>query len=319
MNKNLLKTIAVISVLLITAALICVTVFAYGNEDDALDSCEHTAQIIGANVSLDADISLRYYVKLCDCYKDAKMIFTSSGISVKKAAYYDDESLEYVFTLDNIRPQTIGDLIDAELVVDGRVIAVKEGYSVLENCKKLLSKYPNDEKMQYLVMALLNYCASVQNYKDYKVDEPVNAGYEMDLLRPGKSDSVKEIINNDGEAVVDAANISFETEVKIFIKVLCEYEPTVTIDGVEVKAGAQGDGEENSGSGLWVFYTDGISPDKFNDTIKFVITSNDPNTELLYSVNSYAYAKREVESTSMRNLSTALYTYGIAMENYLAQ
>ena len=316
MKIKLLKMIAVISVLCLAAALICINVFA---DDDSIIVCKHTAEIIGANVSLDADISLRYYVKLCDCYKDAKMVFTSSGMSVKKAAYYDVETEEYVFTLDNIRPQTIGDLIDAELVVGGRVIASKEGYSVLENCKKLLSRYPNDEKMQYLIKALLSYCASVQNYKEYKVDDPVNAGYEIDLLRPGLSDSVKEIINKDGDAVVDAANISFETEVKIFIKVLCEYEPTVTIDGVEVKAEIQGDGEENYNSGLWVFYTDGISPDKFNDTIRFVITSNDPNTELLYSVNSYAYSKREAESTSMRNLSTALYTYGIAMENYLAQ
>ena len=314
--------IAVISVLCVTAALICVTVFAYGNDDDDLYICEHTAEIVGANVSLDSDISLRYYVKLCDCYKDAKMVFSANGKSVKKAAYYDAENKEYVFTLNNIKPQTVGDLIDAELVLGNQVLAVKKGYSVLENCKKLLAKHQDDEKMQYLIKALLNYCAAAQSYKDYKADEPVNAGYEMDSLRPGQNDSVKEVLNNDGEAVIDAANISFENEAKIFIKVLCEYEPTVTINGVEVKAYHQSDEEstdEEASTDIWVFYTEGISPEKFNDAIKFVITSNDPCTELIYSVNSYAYSKREAESTSMRNLATALYTYGIAVENYLAQ
>ena len=81
MKIKLLKMIAVISVLCLAAALICINVFA---DDDSIIVCKHTAEIIGANVSLDADISLRYYVKLCDCYKDAKMVFTSSGMSVKR-------------------------------------------------------------------------------------------------------------------------------------------------------------------------------------------------------------------------------------------
>ena len=332
--KHIRKIVSLVSVLCVVAALMCMNVFAEEN-DDAEVVCEHTAEIIASNISLDKDITLKYYVKLCDCYKGAKMVFSSGGKSITKAAYYDAEADEYIFALTKIAPQAMGDLIDAELVFDGEIIATKENYSVLENCKNLLEKYPDDEKMQYLIKALLNYGAAVQNYRDYNLDAMVNAGFEIDSVRPGQDESVKDIINNGGEANVEAANITFDSENKVFIKVTCDYEPTATINGVPVKAIYQEietdveteeteeteeptETEENITSGIWLFYTDGITPDNFDETITFVITSNDPQTELTYSVNSYVYSMLDSQKASMRNLAMALYTYGVAVESYLA-
>ena len=321
--KHMLKIVVAILVLCIAAALICLTVFA--EDDDVADSCEHTAEFVAANISLDKDISLKYYVKLCNCYKDAKMVFSSGRSSITKAAYYDAEADEYVFTLTRIAPHAMGDLINAELVYNDEVIAVKENYSILENCKNLLEKYPDDEKMQYLIKALLNYGASVQNYRDYRVDAMVNEGFEIDSLRPGQDESVKYIINNGGDANVEAANITFDSEIQVLIKVTCDYEPSATINGTPVKAVYQeieqdeeGAEDESVTSGVWLFYTEGLSPDKFDDNIFFVITSNDPQTILAYSINSYVYSMLESQKASMRNLAMALYTYGVAVENYLA-
>ena len=339
--KHILKIVSLFSVLCVVAVLICMNVFAEESGDDTV-LCEHTAEIIASNISLDKDITLKYYVKLCDCYKGAKMVFSFGGKSITKAAYYDAEADEYIFALTKIAPQAMGDLIDAELVFEDEVIAVKEDYSVLENCKNLLEKHPDNEKLQYLIKSLLNYGAAVQNYRDYNIDAMVNAGFEIDSLRPGQSDSVKDIINDGGEADVMAANITFDNETKVFIKVKCDYEPTVTINGVPVKAVYQeiendveaeetdeteepseteeepSETEEELSSGIWLLYTEGITPDKFDETITFVITSNDPVTELTYSVNSYVYSMLDSQKASMRNLAMALYTYGIAVESYLA-
>ena len=138
--KKFLKAIVIAAVLCVIIIIVCFTVNA--EEDDGFTkSCDHTAEIIGANISLDKDISLRYYVKLCDCYKDAKMVFSSNGNFVTKAAYYDAENDEYVYTLSNIAPQTMGDIITADLMHKDKLIAFKESYSVLENCERLLEKY----------------------------------------------------------------------------------------------------------------------------------------------------------------------------------
>ena len=327
--KDLLKVIAIVSILCMAAVVICMTAFA--EEDSFEPPCDHVAEFVGANISLDKDISLRYYVKLCDCYKSAKMIFSSNGKSVTRAAYYDEEADEYIFTLNRIAPQALGNLINAELICNDKIIASKENYSVLENCKNLLENHKDDEKVQYLVKALLNYGAAVQNYKDYEVDSMVNVGFEMDTLRPSYEDSVKHIENNNGDAIVKAANITFDNDNKVFIKVVCEYEPVVTANGVRLEAKyeklsddtdeeaeAEGDNEEEIIDGVWLFYTDSITPDKFNDVITFMIISNDPVTELTYSVNSYIYSMLDSQKASMRNLALALYTYGVAVESYLA-
>lgn len=315
--KTLIKVIVAVIVLTL-AVVLCVTASA---EDESFNTCEqHTAEIIGANVSLDKDISLRYYVKLCDCYKNAKMVFSMGGESVTKAAYYDAETEEYVYTLNGIAPQTMGDLIFADLVCDGNVIASKSGYRVLDYCLTLMDTYKDDEELQYLIKALLNYGAASQNYNEYDLDNLVNAGLEIDSLRPGEADSVKEIINNNGDAAVKAANMTFGKTNKVYIKVVCEYEPTVTVDGAVLKAQLSEE-TEDSGEGtskIWLFYTDGISPDSFDQELVFEITSNDPVTELTYSVNSYIYSMLDSQKASIRNLAMALYTYGVATEGYLA-
>jgi hypothetical protein len=238
------------------------------------------------------------------------MKFTMNGIETFAEAIYLEEEDQYMFVFNNIPPQCIGDNIKAELIFDGAVIAEKDGYSILQNAKNLLSKYSNEPKTINLVKAMLNYGAAAQNYASYKTETLVNAGYEMDSVVPNGTVSVRNVANNTGDAVFKAAGVYFDSVNKLYVKITSETMPTVTINGAEALV-------EEYGAGEWIVYTDGIFVIDFDKTYTFVITSNENLPTFTYSVNSYTYAKLTSDREATVELAKATYTYGIAAEEYL--
>ena len=269
-----------------------------------------TAVLLGANVVLSNNLKVNYYAKLPEAYKNAQMKFTMNGIETFAEAIYLEEEDQYMFVFNNIPPQCIGDNIKAELIFDGAVIAEKDGYSILQNAKNLLSKYSNEPKTINLVKAMLNYGAAAQNYASYKTETLVNAGYEMDSVVPNGTVSVRNVANNTGDAVFKAAGVYFDSVNKLYVKITSETMPTVTINGAEALV-------QEYGAGEWIVYTDGIFVIDFDKTYTFVITSNENLPTFTYSVNSYTYAKLTSDREATVELAKATYTYGIAAEEYL--
>ena len=281
-------------------------------ENGICTKCEEwdgtTVKFLGANVALNNSLSVKYYAKIPAAYKGAQMKFTMNGYeTVVDGAYLDLED-QYVFSFDNIPPQCISDNIKAELIFGGEVIAVKESYSVYENVTNLLAK--NDARTTNLVKALLNYGAAAQKYAQYNTNALVNNGYEINSLTPTAEVSVREAKNNTGNGVFKAAGVYFDGVNQLYVKILADEMPTVTINGTNAVV-------EENGNGEWIVYTDGIFVVHFDKTYTFVITSNDNQPSFTYSVNSYTYAKLTSTNTAMVELAKATYTYGVAAEDYI--
>ncbi len=293
---------------------------------DLMEECDHnfvdgyctecgewdgeTPVLLGANVVLNNSLAVNYYAKLPEAYKNAQMKFTMNGKETVVDAVYNEATGEYMFTFANIPPQCIGDNIKAELILGGEVVVEKDGYSVLKNAQNLLAKHSGDPKTANLVKAMLGYGTAAQKYANYKVDVLINAGYEMNLVTPLESVSVKGVQNNTGDATFTAAGVYFDSVNKLYVKIKANTKPTVTVNGAEALVEANGDG-------AWIVYTDGIYVVDFDNTYTFVITSNANAPTFTYSVNSYTYAKLTSDREGMAELAKATYTYGIAAEDYL--
>ncbi len=271
-----------------------------------------TAVLLGANVALGNNLTVNYYTKLPEAYKNAQMKFTMNGKETVVDSIYLKEQDQYMFVFDNIPPQCIGDNIKAELISGGEVVLTKDGYSILQNAKNLLAKYEEDAKTVALVKAMLGYGAAAQKYANYKTDALVNAGYEIAPVVPEASVSVRSVTNNTGDAVFKAAGVYFDSVNKLYVKILADEKPTVTVNGAEALV-------EENGEGEWIVYTDGIFVIDFDTVYTFVITSNANLPTFTYSVNSYTYAKQTSNNEAMRELATATYAYGVAAEAYIAK
>ena len=149
------------------------------------------SNIVGANVTLGESISVNCYANLSPLNADAQMRVTFNDKVYLYNARKTDVKNQYIFTLEDIPPQCIGDTIKAELLVDGKVVKTVDNYSVLANCQNLLAANTTTEATKQLIYDFLAYCAAAQNYAKYKTDALVNKGYEA------LATTVTSIDNND--------------------------------------------------------------------------------------------------------------------------
>ena len=278
-------------------------------------------KIDGANVSLGEKIAINYYATLGIEDTDAKLKVTMNDKVTYVGAKATDVKNQYKFTFDGIAPQTMGDNVSAELIVDGKVVDTKATYSVLDNVTKLVADdedlFENTE-LEQLVYELLNYGAAAQVYADYKTDALVNAGYEDGSV--AKWDPVAE--NGDRTftgALADgrftAVGIYHSGANKIYAKFNVEdaANATVKVNGKPVIF----DKYEYDGR-VYIAYSEDIKVIDFDKVYTFELTTAEGTQTLTYSVNAYAYAKCEAEDTATAGLAKALYFYGIAAKDYAA-
>ena len=255
-------------------------------EDGVCSECGESSsgsivEFIGASVVLGKDLNLNYYVELSGEYVEAQMRFTMNGNKTVVSGEPTNEEGIYVFSFRNIAPQCMGDIIKAELVYDGEVIAAHEEYSILENAQNLLEQYEDDKVITDLVKAMLNYGAAAQEYVGYKTYKLVNEGYEIEGIVPDSSVSIKKAENNIGESKFKYVGVYFANANKIYAKIASAEKPEVTINGEEATV-------EYYGSGEWIVYSEDVFLVDFDKTYTIVITSNPELPTLAYSVNSYA-------------------------------
>lgn len=280
---------------------------------DSFEIVSEPTEITSANLSIDDDIDLRYFVTPGYGIDTAKlaMRFTINGKSETVADFITDGD-KIIFTLSGIAPQFMGDSIKAELLYDGEVIATKDEYSIRAYVLSMLSKSPT-EKLECLLKDLLNLGAAYQLYTGYKTDALVNAGITGgSAILPEVSDNIYIISDSkDTDIAILESALEFNAENRIYITFKAP-----SLDGITVKLNGTEVTPEMHGAGEYIVYSDAISPLEYDAECVFVIYRDGNVVQCVKnSANSYAYSVKDA-GTAESALAIALYRLGVAAEQY---
>ena len=268
--------------------------------------------INSASVTIREDITLNCYVTIADTlYADATLVFTMNGNNLDVKGELTDG--RYKFSLE-LPPQYMTDTVQIFLYYGSDEIEKIENYSIQNYAKNQLDKAGDNTELKRLISDMLHYGAAAQIYKDYNVENLANnvdgiLAETADV--PTTTDFTLSEVANDCPAYFTGAGVHFDNVNKLYVKLSTTENVTLTINGTQV---------ENLSTKI---YTDGISVTSFDETHTFVLSYDDGNGQtatqtLTYSINAYAYAKKDAENVAMKNLALALYRYGVSAEAYAA-
>ncbi len=279
-----------------------------------------SAKIYGANVNLGGDIEMKYHVDLGEgvTINQVKLRTVFLGVEKFLTAAEQTDTIDgrtiYVFTLEGITPQCMGDDIDAVLYVDNKDVDSLLDYSVKQNIVNIYND-SDDEALKQLIIDTLEYGAAAQVYRNYKTSALVTADFadastDIDGIVP-ENNPVLEDKSND---VSVSANVRYSSINYLLFGLTgaSDYEGKVTLNDMAATGKMQ--------DGYYTVATGAISPVDFlkDFTMKYENGAEDYVT-LTYSVNDYCYAAyTKGESDAMKELALALYNYGLPAHNYKA-
>ena len=269
----------------------------------------------GVSLNVGADLSIRYHAVLGENPEDYTVRFTMNGNEITVSGV--EENGKYVFSFYGIAPQCMGDVIKAELLLNGEVIATVEEYSVKQYVIDAIAYYPADTYLHQLLYDMLVYGAEAQKYRGYNTDELVTSGVSgliSSELVPTDDDKNRSIVTEDGAdtslACFTAAGVRFDYNNRIYVKITTESIESVkiTVDGEELEI-------ISLGNNVYVAYSDGISALDFDAFVSFELSyDGDLVQTLTYTVNTYAYDKQD--DAEIGGLALALYRYGASAKAY---
>jgi hypothetical protein len=236
------------------------------------------------------------------------MEFLFLGKKTEVSGVYDSETRMYVFTLDGINPQCMGDEIDAYLLLDGEEKANKLDYTVEENLLTLREKYKDDTALVTLVNDILAYGSAASEYKGYgsMTDDYVSSDREIPTTNVAPSDAFT------------GYTVKFGTSNGIIIQV----DPNAFSNNI-YQVYCNGDvigNYKHPNSNQYAIYN--ISPTDFDKKYEFIVKSNNPNGSvygsIAISINDYLYSisQSATSTAEMKALAKALYNYGVSAEEY---
>ncbi len=282
-------------------------------------------KITAAEVALGTSITVHYYATLNEDHAGAQMRFTVDG--VKTLVDGVKSGKEYVYSYTGIAPQALGENIKAELIVDGEVVATKDEYSVLQNCKNLLAKTAaelgvSDEKyaaMRTLIADLLEYGAAAQLYVNHKTDALVNEGNEGATAfeeLDGDEWSKMPTVTTDAAVDLISAGLHFNNTNKLYFRFeaadITEDNFKVTIDGNEYTLGDF----ELTDNG-YILRTEDIAATELDHLFTIELIKNGETVQTLeYGVFAYVYNMQNNTSEAMATLAKTLYNYGVSADAY---
>ena len=287
---------------------------------------EEKGSINQATVSLGKDILVNYYAQLTGKYENAVMRFTVNGVQTLVSPVATEYSGNYVFTYRGIAPHMLGDVITAELLLDGEVIDTAEEFSVEAYAKKLLKMDKFEltisaeecKALHTLLESLLNYGAEAQKYTDHNTDDLVNEGVTANgEFNPESIPSVKEsgeILGSSGAKFVSTTVRFDSTNFIRFDFVLGAAALTDVTFEIGGKTYTSASFTDN-GDGSYSVYSGAIYATEFDKVITATIkVSGNAAHSATYSVNSYV--KAMYEDAEIGELAKALYFYGAASKAY---
>jgi len=254
--------------------------------------------------------------------KGLYMEFSHNGVKTKVYAGEPNDDGFYVFILEGINPQCMGDSIRAKLYYNETEVTShgcedSKEYSVEKNLLNLLEKYKDDATLVALIKDTLAYGEAASAFTGHQT--MTGNTYTEDSANreiPVSEADWFEIEPN--MPLVEQYTVRFGTTLSIKIKVSYLPMSRVYVNGKEyVKT------EEDVNRGYIIFESDPISATDFDKDFS-VIIQNDQGEIYSYihvSVNDYLYAISQSTDTSenmenMKALAKALYNYGYSATVY---
>ena len=254
--------------------------------------------IYGQQLNVGGDLSMKYYVTAFGdgvSTETLTMEFLFLGKKTEVSGVYDSETRMYVFTLDGINPQCMGDEIDAYLLLDGEEKANKLDYTVEENLLALREKYKDDTALVALVNDILAYGSAASEYKGYgsMTDDYVSSDREIPTTNVAPSDAFTGYTVTFGQMNYIKIRVNLADGNTLYLG-----ETDITNELVD-----------------GIYKTAGIAPTDFDNVFNFTVKNGDETVATFaLSVNDYISAMQN--DASIGNLVKALYNYGVSAEVY---
>lgn len=282
------------------------------------DEILNVAEITAAQIVLKDSIALRYYVSLGRTQTDATMRFTVNGVE-KTVEGQKVRYGEYSFLLDGIAPHQMGDEILAEVMLDGQVIAKKEGYSVAQNLKNILADARSESPLRTLIADLLEYGYAAQTYEDYRVENDIRSGIlGSPFMSPDESWNTQPTESRDAAASFTGASYDVKTG-RIGFRFTAS---DVTESNLKIVFGGRtytlADFEKTAdGYAVW---SDPLTLNTYGHRFvaQMIRVSGGEETVVqtfAYGFHSYVYELRE-QDTSEAMLVKAIYNYSRAVKGF---
>ena len=264
-------------------------------------------EIYGQQLNIGGDLSMKYYVMGYAPEFNSKglyMEFSHNGVKTKVYAEEPNADGFYVFILEGINPQCMGDSIYAKLYYNETEVTshgCEDGkeYSVEKNLLNLLEEYKDDAALVALINDTLAYGKAASEYKKH---DTMTGDYTIsDSTIPDATVTPNGAFT--GYTVV-FGQVNF---IKVSVELADGY--TLYLDGTDITSQLV-DG---------IFKTDGIAPTNFDKKFTFEIKNGDTSVQTFaVSVNDYIGAQKN--SATMGNLVKALYNYGYSakVHNHVA-
>ena len=279
-------------------------------------------EIYGQQLGIGADLSMKYYVMgYAPQFNSGAlyMEFRHNGVKTKVYAGEPNADGFYVFVLEGINPQCMGDSIRAMLCYNETEVAshgYEDGkeYSVEKNLLNLLEKYKDDATFAALIKDTLAYGEAASAYKNHQTMTGNTYTENSSNREIPVSEADRFEIESD-YPLVEQYTVRFGTTLSIKIKVSYLPEVKVYVNGKEYVTT-----EEEVNRGWIIFESDPISATDFDKDFS-VIIQNDKGENCSYihvSVNDYLYAISQSTDASdeMKALAKALYNYGLSAHKY---
>jgi len=290
-----------------------------------VDCSKPAAKFTGANISLGVDISMDYYVTLEEVVTsdDIYVVFNKNGKTYRtEVKSIDGQKL--TFRLPAIAPQELNVNITADVYIDGQKVDTKTDFSVVEYCKKLLSRTPeqlglSEEKyaqLEQLIADLIAYGAAAQDYTNYNTaSKPFIEGITPSSFTPIPSkDSTVTPSSVDGLNFTSATLYFYNVNNLLF-----EFR-AADISGVTAKINGKNveyilkDADNN----IYEIKSDDIYAIEFKDIYTVELYKDGVLAQTLtYGVKSYIYAKQSQTDangnpTPMAILAQRTWNYGLS-------
>ncbi len=290
----------------------------------------------GASLTLQNNLAIKYRVKksvIDGFYENPYAIFEMGGKKAKVTRYIEDGEY-YLFEFKNIAPHQMNDTIYATLYgeFNGKEYAsAAVEYSVATYCYNMLPKLTSDSyaELRTLLVDLLNYGAEAQIYTDYNTDNLVNTSLtEEQATWATQGDPELETVLNTKYSTVESPSVKWKNAIlnlndSITIQVMMATDDISNLkvkftdkDGKVLATVSESQFVETDG-GYYVNFK-GLHAGQMSEAIYITAYRDDVavSNTVQYSIESYAYSKKDSDYLNLGDLVKAMMKYGDAAYVY---
>ena len=306
-----------------------------------------------ASLTLNSDISMNFYVRadVLTGWEEPyvvfeKPVYDTDGSTLRVETTVVDTfrqktvgGVDYcVFTFDGITSAEMGSNVEATLYAgksDAYYCGETIDYSVWQYATNMLQR-SDDEKLNTLLVDMLNYGAWAQTYFGYNTDNPVNATLTPEQAAIATSeipvvDNCRELVRNSGASVhfsscsliLDSrvtlcCYLDYEDDVDALYALVSYGDETMRIDGSDFVLKTYSDG-----STAYALHFDGLAATQMRTPCRIELfdTATDQRVSdtLTYSVESYADTYYSTEIPHLASFLSAMMKYGDSAQSYFNQ